>query len=202
MRRRGSHHCQLSWWASQVVFDVVVWVWVRSPCDAGNAASVWVVHVPNLYSATHLQVPFLLFLNLLCHSLPPHGPTSMLLCSTWSNSSICCHQQFHTLLQLALSSCLPLGVWLRGFQALSLSRPPSQALFPPSQGSSSLPESGSLQPWFHGSWVWELYESLVFDQTRQPIHAAKSLFSILEVVIVSPNQLNWIKYYSKWYSIQ
>ena len=177
-------------------------VGVRSPCDAGNAASVWVVHVPNLYSATHLQVPFLLFLNLLCHSLPPHGPTTMLLCSTWSNSSICCHQQFLFHLALSSSSCLPLGVWLRGFQALSLSRSRARLSFPPSQGSSSLPESGSLQPWVHGSWVWELYESLVFDQTRQPIHAAKSLFSILEVVIVSPNQLNWIKYYSKWYSIQ
>ena len=106
--------------------EIPVRCWKRCLCLGGP--------VPNLYSATHLQVPFLLFLNLLCHSLPPHGPTTMLLCSTWSNSSICCHQQFHTLLQLALSSCLPLGVWLRGFQALSLSRPPSQALFPPEPG--------------------------------------------------------------------
>ena len=88
---------------------------VRSPCDAGNAASVWVVRpqLPSLL-CSHLQVPFLLFLNLLCHSLPPHGPTTMLLCSTWSNSSICWHQQFHTLLQLALllspTGCLAAGI--------------------------------------------------------------------------------------------
>lgn len=162
-------------------------------------------HLPSL-----LQVPFLLFLNLLCNSLPPHGPTTMLLCSTWSNSSICCHQQFLFHLALSSSSCLPLGVWLRGFQALSLS-PCARLSFPLSQGSSASLCHPRV-PTVLGPWVMSLLyiprisfllDFCLIKPDKPPcLHAAISLNPILEVVIVSLNQLNWIKYYSKFYSIQ
>ena len=73
----------------------------------------------------------------------PHGPTTMLHMGQQSHllPPTVPLKAVHTLLLRALSpsSCLPLSVWLRGFQALSLSRPLCQALFPHEPGLLSPP---------------------------------------------------------------
>ena len=111
-----------------------VWVGGWSPGPPGP-------HVPDLL-CPHLQVLLctrLPLLNLLCYSL------LLSLFPTWATTMLHMVQQshllpptvplkaVHTLLLRALSpsSCLPLSVWLRGFQALS---PCARVSFPPIQG--------------------------------------------------------------------
>ena len=179
--------CGCEWDPRAMLETLPLFGWSTSPTSTLRPISRSRFYYSSIYSA----IVFPHMGQHLCSSAP-HGPTVP---SAATNSSTLCYS----------SHSPPVSHWVFGCgdsRHCPSPGPRARLSFPPSQGSSSLPESGSLQPWVHGSWVWELYESLVFDQTRQPIHAAKSLFSILEVVIVSPNQLNWIKYYSKWYSIQ
>ena len=197
----------------------------------------WSLHSPQLpcLLCSHLhQVLFLLFfplLHTLCYSLSPSIPTR------GSNYAPLLHmvQQFHLLVPptvahfvtaLLLSTscssssfCLPLGVWLRGFQALSLSPLPLRhPLFPlraraplPSlcQGPHSPgsrgrgPGSPITEPPKTASLSWFLFDQNC-NNYKQPIRRAtfytvsiSHLGSRTTLAIICFNQFNWTKCYSK-----
>ena len=159
MRRGGSHHCQLSWWASQVVFDVVVWVWdpramletlplfgwSTSPTSTLRPISRSRFYYSSIYSA----IVFPHMGQQLCSSAP-HGPTVP---SAATNSSTLCYS----------SHSPPVSHWVFGCGDSRHCPSPG-----PEPGSLS-PEPGLLSPpWVRvstalGPWVMSLGALWVFS---------------------------------------
>ena len=112
----------------------------------------------------------------------------------------------HTLLLRALSpsSCLPLSVWLRGFQALS---PCARVSFPPIQGPPhrvaslwALCQIKSYQTWNNHRQSWQSKGQHMPSLFKVSIPHLESRNA--QINITSSDQFNWIKFYHKWYSIQ
>ena len=151
-------YCHPSWWASQVVFDVVVWVWDPRAMLETLPLFGWSLHSPQLpclLCPDLHQVPFLpctssLFfplLHTLCYGFPllsthtgqqlcfsaPHGSTVPSAGSTNSCTLCHCAVTLHLLLLLLLLLLSPTGCLAAGIPGI-VPLPPAPA--PP-----------SLSPW-------------------------------------------------------
>ena len=139
--------CGCEWDPRAMLETLPLFGWSTSPTSTLRPISRSRFYYSSIYSA----IVFPHMGQQLCSSAP-HGPTVP---SAATNSSTLCYS----------SHSPPVSHWVFGCgdsRHCPSPGPRARLSFPPSQGSSSLPVSGSLQPWFHGSWVWELYESLVF----------------------------------------